>query len=196
MTDAELYKLIQNTKYIHTIHDVDYQIVHQDHICYLLFQESEDKTDWKVNFDFPCKIYRHGKLWVHHGYAKTYKAVKKEIMQKFLSEIKEDELPVISGWSYGASMAVLAAEDFFFNTGKEVDCVTFGGAKICYTPGTVRYLQTVAHITEYTQSNDFVTWVAPWCLRIHAKKVGEVCRIKKLINTPYYHCNYGKYIDN
>lgn len=194
--DSELYKLIQSTKYIKTTGDVDYQIVHKDGYCILLFQESEDKADWKVNFDFPRKMYRNGKLWVHRGYANTYKKVKDEIMQKFLSEIKDGEYPLITGWSYGASMAILASEDYFFNTGKEVDCVTFGGAKICYTLGTVRYLRKVAHFTEYTQINDFVTWVNFPCFRINQKRVGDKFSFKKIFNTVYNHCNYDKVIYN
>lgn len=195
MTDKELYKLIQNTKYIKTTMDVDYQIIHKDGCCYLLFQDSRDKQDWKVNFNFPRKLYRGCRMMVHRGYGKAYKAVREEIIPKYILEVWPSEEMVIAGWSYGASMAILAAEDLYYLYEQKVKVITYGGAKIAYGLFTRNYLKRCMHLTEYVQQNDLVTWMVPWGWRISKKVVGDNFSFKRLKNSGYYHTHYSEFID-
>lgn len=194
MTDAFLFTSIQKSDYIHTASDIDYTFLEDGQLLYMLFQETRSKHDWKINFDFPARMYKN--MIIHRGYAEAFKQEKEELWQELKAKLETGKYTnvQIAAWSKGSAEAILMAEEYYFQTGKKAYVTTYGGPKIAYTLRTRNYLRRIMFIKEYVQINDFVTWVIPFCHRLNKKKVGEKFNIKKLFNTAYYHCNYDLYV--
>ena len=121
MKYSELFKFIKSFNgWIKIGDDVDYKVIVDDNgkIVYLLFKETDSKRDWRNNFAFTCVMYKNKLMRIHRGYARAYLSCNDKIMSEFISKVKEhpDYTPVISGWSYGGAISILAAEDFNFRT--------------------------------------------------------------------------------
>lgn len=204
MNAKELYLYLKNKRdYITAGIDVQYKVeVHDDEKkVYLCFEESASKQDWKINFDFPIKVYKQqkNKFLVHRGYVKAYKSCNDQIMNEFISKIKETGyMPFICGWSYGGAMSVLASEDFYFRTGLKPEVTTFGAPKILYFNFTRKYFKSCCNIVnQYAIRNDFVPRYIPFFFVHHLNRIplGErFCLIKSIKQTGYLHCHYEEYL--
>ncbi len=81
----------------------------------LFFEKSNGATDWKNNLDFPAKPYREmeGLWFVHRGFLRVFKSIEPHIapfvMDRGVRRI------VISGYSHGAALALLAQEYCVFH---------------------------------------------------------------------------------
>ena len=133
MTDKELFQYIKNNKnWVTTGLDVQFSIqtIKEEQKVYLIFQETRSTFDWKINLLFPAKTYK--KYYIHKGYIKAWRSAK-TLVAYFINEVEKTGFtPVICGWSYGGAMAVLAAEEYHYQTGKKAEVITFGAPKILY----------------------------------------------------------------
>ena len=184
MNDKELFNVIKNTEYKKAGLDVDYAIIEKYGIIYLLFQQSKDKLDWKINFQFWAKPYKNQKnpMLIHRGFVKAWKSCNDVIMEELLEKIEDNpyKIVVIAGWSYGGAMALLAVEDFNFRTGKTAELVTFGAPKIIapFAFKTKKHLiQCVNRFLTpskiYCHKSDIVPMIPPFYLALQKNKVGN-----------------------
>lgn len=204
MTHKEMYKLIKKTSYKTVGLDVNYKIIVDDNekCVYIVFQESVSKQDWKINFDFPAKVYKNQEspLIVHRGYAKAWKSARDVILAEFEDEfINKIHYDVyVIGWSYGSSIALLCAEDIKYWYNVSCNVVTFGGAKICYGLRSRNYLRKCYESCfQYTNINDFVTWMIPlpFVYNVRKIRVGGRFKFKEILNTVYNHTHYDKFMN-
>lgn len=203
MKDSEMFTFIKkfkDWKKIKTpLHELNYFIVISPEKAYLFFQESDGKKDWKDNLNFlpvPCKVYKkqENHLICHRGFVREYKSGNDEIMVDFIQEWANngEKEVVISGWSNGAAMAALAAEDFYYRTGVRPYLVTFGAPKVCFDFITSKTIKKCCRgVREYCEKNDVVTKLPPFFWHINKIKVGKK-KIFGVFDPWKYHTNYDK----
>ena len=221
-----LYNLIKTMNYHKTGKDCDWAIIkvydiQDEKECYcLMFQESTTGEDWKHDFDFfpkPVKAYKGWKhrLVYHKGFYDEWQSARDVILAELFGlleklaekqKCKVSELKLyITGWSLGASIAPIAAEDCYEHFGIEPVLICYEGANPCESLHTRNYIMDHIDTLEsiaFVYSNDFV----PRCAPIFGKKLKDIiyylndhkCKfpfyfIKKIISyiidTGYYHCN-------
>ena len=100
----------------------------KDCLC-ICFNGSNEKQDWKTNFDFG--FLRDGIVKAHSGYGKGYLSVKpiltKDVCDRYLA--KKFERILITGHSSGGAIGVFAALDLA-NQGYEVELYSFGSPAV------------------------------------------------------------------
>lgn len=192
MTPNELFKLIQGAQYRKSGDDVDWTIEIHEGRAWLLFQGSNSKRDWINDFRFPRKLYKNQEhpLLIHRGFGDAYKSANDTIMAE---AVRYDNL-VIAGWSFGGAMALLAAEDYNYRTGRMPEVVTFGSPKAAGSRRTANYIKTCGYFTQYADVCDPVPLMPPFpgFKHINKVKVGGPFCILKWKDADYYHTNYDK----
>lgn len=199
---CDLFNLIKTTKDYKTAGDsVDYKVLVDDenHRIKLLFQCSHGDVDWKNNFDFPVKPYKEQEntLYYHRGFAKAYKSANDAIMSDLISAVSKNQEYVveISGWSLGGAMAVLAAEDFNFRTGRLSVLITFGSPKVCFGKKTKERIKNCCFlIRQFANVNDCVPDMPPFPGYCHVDevKIGyDSWNLFRWLNPNKYHTAYG-----
>ncbi len=125
-----LFKRCLSAEYTHTEAGTDYAVKVEGDTIYLLFECSDDKEDWRSNFNFPCRAYKNGgKTWfAHRGFLKAWKDVRDEIEMQ-VSEIlavygSQIGKICVVGYSHGAALALLCTEDMAYLYG---DALVVGG---------------------------------------------------------------------
>ena len=176
--------------------DVDYAIVRYDDekIIRLFFQGSRSKTDWLINFNFPVKAYKKqkNKLKYHSGWIKAYKSANDTIMSELIkeSDIYQGYSIEIIGHSLGGALAVYAAEDFNFRTGKKPMLITFGAPKAVFGKKTKqRLIDSCSEIHQYVHKNDIVPKIPPFYKHLATTECGKFSLIK-LTKFVWYHTHY------
>jgi len=126
----------------------------------LYFQCSNSLMDWKRNFDFPAIPYKDQPIkWcAHKGFVWAWKLARQEI----LSDIENNPINMIVGYSHGAALAVLAHEDLWFNN-KSIITYTFGGPRVVWMPNK-KILSRWNGLTRIKLNGDIVTNLPPWLL--------------------------------
>lgn len=192
MKPADIFLMIKKASYTKTGDDVDWTITEADGRTWLLFEESTTKRDWIINFNFPRKLYKFQKhpLLIHGGYGKSWKSANDTIM----AEATKHEDLIIAGWSFGGAMAVLAAEDYYYRTGRKATVVTFGAPKVAGCKRTADFLRSCGDFTQYADECDAIPLLPPFpgYHQINKTKVGGPFCILKWKDAEYYHCNYDK----
>lgn len=197
----ELFRKIQTVEYKTVGDDTQYAIITDDTDCciYLLFQQSNSKRDWLHNFDFPVKPYKQqvNKLLYHGGYCKVWKKCNDVIMEDLKNTMTEHPTYtiIVSGWSLGGALAIIAAEEITFRFNRLSWLITFGAPKVCYGHKTKKtILDSCYNIFEYINNNDLVPFMPPFLGYCHVKKiyVGEPFNFIDWFNPQLYHCLYGE----
>jgi len=159
----------------------------------LSFQGSVQISDWINNILFLPKVikpYKNMKdIWfAHHGFVKMWKSISDEIS----SVIGETDNITISGFSQGAALAILAAEDLRFK-GKNVKLITFGSPKVFWgiIPKSVKKRTIGIH---YCARGDLVAHI-PFSLLGYSrqgttKKIGPMSIIGIYQHDPDYYIKY------
>lgn len=203
---------IGRNNYIHTGDHIDYYVWVDDigKAVVLVFQESDGKYDWKHNFQFAVKPYKHQKsvIKAHRGFVNTYKSANDEIMNAFIKEVVAHPTydNIICGWSMGGALSHLAAEDFNFrtrtdkedpNTGKKAILVTFGAPLVLWGKKTRKYFaECVAGAYNFSHIRDIVTCVPfyHWGYKV-INKIKIALNEKNIFlffNPWHCHTNYNK----
>ena len=168
--------------YIRTTESGDYAIQVEDGTIYLLFEWSGGREDWRNNFDFPAKPYKHTEVtWrVHRGFLRVWKAMRDEVEQKVGTILQEQHIEriVCVGYSHGAAIALLATEDMEYHHGQtiSVEGWGFGAPRVLWgpVPEAIRY--RLRHFTPVRNVPDIVTHLPPAVFGFHhvnLRKVGE-----------------------
>lgn len=199
MKEYEYYNLIKNSKYQKVGKDVDFLVQEdiENKKIQLIFAESNSETDWKHNFQFPIKLYKHQKnrFWVASGWGNAYKSASLEIFKVLAEKINMHpyfEIEIM-GFSFGGAMAVLAAEDVFFRLNIKSNLITFGCPKVLFGKKTKEYFNKCCNsIKQYAHVNDIVTYCPPFLgyTNINVIRLGNKRTVKDLLNPYKYHQIY------
>lgn len=162
-----LFDRCYNADYIRTAESGDYAIEVEGGTIYLLFQWSNGREDWRNNFDFPAKAYKHTEVtWrVHRGFLRVWKAMRDDIEQKVATIMAEQHVEriVCVGYSHGAALALLATEDMEYHHGQTVSVEGwgFGAPRVLWgrVPEAIRY--RLRHFTPVRNIPDIVTHLPP-----------------------------------
>lgn len=197
MNDSERFAYIRDKRdYIETGLDFDFDIKVDDENeeISVYFKETDSELDWKMNFDFLpfCfKSLKKNKYIVHRGYALSYLSAR-TVLLDFFDEArlsKEHYKVFIYGWSYGSAVAGLFLADLKDLNIPVAGMITYGSVKMWYS--SVKKLKKYpALLKEYTNPNDFVTWLSPFCHRMGKVKVGDNFSFLKVFKTEWYHTHY------
>ena len=103
-----------------------------------IFQQTYQKSDWIVNFDFPKKVYDQftfdGKLIqlrAHGGWVRMWLVIQDVVRDDIKDLLLKHPKAFIEvfGWSLGSGIAQLAAEDIYFKFGVKPYLYTYGSVK-------------------------------------------------------------------
>ena len=201
MTPYNLFEQIRTATYKTSGDCVDWAIdvCDSEKTIFLLFEPSKQKRDWINNFNFPVKIYKKQQscLMVARGWGRAYKSCNDEIMEALIKMVKEkpDYQVLISGWSYGGAMSLIAAEEFYFRTRIKPSVITFGAPKPLWGRKTKNYcLSCVRDVKQYAHINDIIPYLPPALFgykHLVKNKIGKDFSILKLFKPQIFHCSYG-----
>ena len=169
-----------------------------------IFQQTHEKSDWNVNFDFPYKIYDEFtfegeviQLKVHGGWGTMWLALQETVRAEIKALLKQHPKCNIEvfGWSLGSAIAALAAEDIYFKFGQKPYLYTFGSVKPFYGKKTYNYVKGCCKKAyNFYDHCDIVGYMVPFCGWFtfnHCKvKLDKHFCITKLFNPNKYHTNY------
>lgn len=184
---------------------VDFQVRYDEarHCIQVIFQQTDGKADWRVNFTFPSKLYDKftfdGKLIqlrVHRGWGNMWLACQETVRQKLLGFIKdypEAQIEVF-GWSLGSALAQLCAQDIYFKFGIKPYLYTYGSVKPFFGKVTHKFVKTCCkQVYNFYDHCDIVGYVVPlfgWRAINHCKVKLEPFCIIKLFKPFTYHTQY------
>lgn len=204
MKDSEIFLYIKSKKDWNIIktkkHELNYKIERNGNTLTLYFEDSNGKKDWKDNLFFlPVFVKAYKKclnhLIVHVGFKNEYHSGNDQIMKELIDEYHNHQTDkvIIAGWSNGAAMSMLAAEDFFFRTGIKPTVVNFGCPMVCFDKLSAQYIKDCCEeVREYCNNNDVVTKVPLFFEHVNKIAVGDEYKFKKLFDPWNYHQAYGE----
>ena len=171
LTD-ELFNLIHRREgYRHIGRQLSYKnrVDHDNRRILICFQGSNGLSDWIHNFlAIPYRVqpYRGCGWWVHKGFARVWRSGGDTVIQEArgLWERHQSSGPngtpyelIFCGFSHGAALAQLAAEDYGFRFGGRPRCVCFGSPKLAWGDGAVTHLQRSVDLTNWINRADAIT---------------------------------------
>ncbi len=193
-------------------HEVNYDVHFERdrRVIQLNFQRTLDKSDWVANiFEFSSKYYAaidyEGEplqLRVHHGWGNMYKAIKHTVRRRWkrLHDRYPDAQTEILGWSLGAGIACLCAQDLNYNFGIKPYLYTFGSVRPFKSARRDRerlesYLGTICEeCLNFSDVNDLISYMPPFrgFMMINRVNVGLTMKKSffKLIHPLKYHIYY------
>lgn len=152
--------------------ETQYAVIVTDDAVWLEIQGSVQKEDWQANFAFAVVPYKkQPQLWLaHKGFVTRWKQARDQIVADVKTAVDRTGLPLrITGYSHGASLAVLAHEDFGF-MGYDPETVVFGCPRVLWTPSK-KIRERFAKLTRVANRGDIVTMVPfSWMLYRHVGK--------------------------
>jgi len=199
-------------KYKNKEYLVEYQVRFDSerHCLQVILQQTNTKSDWYVNFDFPSKIYdkftfdnKLIQLKVHRGWGNMWLVCQSPIRQKIKALLDEHPNCFIEviGWSLGSGLAQLAAEDIYFKFGIKPYLYTYGSVKPFYGKDTYNFVKSCCQAAfNFYDHCDIVGYMVPffgWKAINHCKVKLEKFGITKLFKPMNYHTRYdvpGQYI--
>ena len=193
-------------------HEVNYDVHYENDrdVIQLNFQRTLDKTDWVANiFEFSSKYYtaidfkgEPLQLRVHHGWGNMYKAIKDAVRKRWkrLHDKHPNAHTEILGWSLGAGIACLAAQDLNYNFGVKPYLYTFGSVRPFKAAHKDRsrlreYLDTICtECLNFSDVNDLISYMPPFrgFTMINRVNVGLTMKksLIKLLHPLKYHIHY------
>lgn len=165
-----LFNRCYNADYIRTAESGDYAIEVEGGTIYLLFQWSNGREDWRNNFDFPAKAYKHTEVtWrVHRGFLRVWKAMRDDIEQKVADILNAQEIEkiVCVGYSHGAAISLLATEDMEYHHGQaiSVEGWGFGAPRVLWGRVPAQIKHRLRNFTPVRNIPDIVTHLPPAAL--------------------------------
>jgi len=186
------YFLDPDLKWITSGDDTQYCFTKEGNENILLFAESNSKVDWKNNFTFFRKPYRHMEttFYVHGGFLKCWKLIHNDILE-YVSNCKMDNL-TIAGWSYGGALATLCTEDLWFNNPMlKTRTVTFGSPKVLSIFGFRKAQERFNNMFMFKNGADIITTL-PFSIMgfkhvTNLTKIGERPKLFNYFKPRVYH---------
>ena len=178
---SDIFEKILNAKYIHTENGVDYALILNGEILYILFECSDGFDDWVKNFRFIANPYKQmSKTWrCHNGFAKAYSSVKDDIMayvKEFISNYKIKKI-IVAGYSHGAALAVLCTEDMEYSFGGlcDIQGIGFGTPRVLWGIVPKEVKKRLNGFIAGRNIDDIVTHVPPKILGF--RDAGKIVKI-------------------
>ncbi|MCL2294491.1 MAG: hypothetical protein FWC36_06480 [Spirochaetes bacterium] len=187
MHPSKLFQRIhRRDNYKHIGFDLSYKhfIDREDKIIYVCFQGSNGLTDWLHNLlALPTRIepYRGCGWFVHKGFARVWRSGNDTVMEE--TRALAERLPgfeiIFCGFSHGAALAQLAAQNWFFLTKEKRKCIIFGSPKLAWGDNAQRILNDSMELTNWINRADIVTTVPlrKWGYRHVRENLVDVRRI-------------------
>lgn len=160
--------------------DTQYAVEETKEKIAIKLQGSTSKTDWIQNFSFWVKPYKEMEnlFFVHYGFFKKFKSVKKIIYQKGLDASNGAKKLVILGYSQGAAIGLITAEYLRFHfPDLEIEAHLFEPPRVFTFIGSKVLKERLKGVKIYLNGNDIVTKVPPWIFAY--KHYGEKVLIGK-----------------
>lgn len=157
-----LFKRCLTAKYQSVGEGGDYAVELNGDTLSLLFEKSDSAEDWKNNFDFPTKPYKHMEnSWrCHRGFLKVWKAIEPYVAE-YISNPKVRTIEII-GYSHGAAIALLCYEYCIFHRPDvEVRGVGFGCPRVFWGAVPKEVKSRFDNFLVVRNGNDIVTHVPP-----------------------------------
>lgn len=164
----ELYELmLQCTKipYMQTGVAANYAVKREKEVLYLFFEDSDGKTDWKNNLNFPAKAYkRMGRtIWfAHRGFLRIWRELEPvlapDIMDKSVRKI------VIAGYSHGGALAMLCHEYVWYHRPDlrtAIEGYGFGAPRVFWGVLTPALKKRWENFVVIRNVNDLITHLPP-----------------------------------
>lgn len=163
----ELFERCLKAEYTTTEAGGDYAVQYEDGTIYLLFEKSDGKGDWRINFDFPAVPYsRMTEKWYYHrGFLKMWKSMRDQIEEAVARIVSEKPVHriICVGYSHGAAIALLATEDmvFLYKDLVEIKGYGYGAPRGVwgFVPKAVK--ERMLHFEAVRNIPDIVTHVPP-----------------------------------
>lgn len=144
---------------------------------YLFFEKSNGATDWKNNLDFPARPYRdmENGWFVHRGFLRVFKTIEPHIAP--LVRDPRVHRIVISGYSHGAALALLAHEYCMYHRPGlgAIEGYGFGCPRVVWGPLGKRVKSRFRRFTVVRNCRDIVTRLPPALLGF--RHVGNILHI-------------------
>ncbi|MCH5152981.1 MAG: lipase family protein [Clostridiales bacterium] len=180
----ELFSTTINTSYIELEENsASYMTTVVDDVLYLYFEKSNGATDWKNNLDFPAKPYHEMQdtWYVHRGFLRVFKTIK-PFIAPYVADRKINSI-VISGYSHGAALALLAHEYCIFNRPDIAPNILgygFGCPRVLWGKLPEKLQARFTNFTVVRNCRDIVTHLPPVLFGFH--HVGNLLHIGKDAN--------------
>lgn len=173
---------------------VNYATKRIDQTLYVFFEDSDGKTDWKRNLNFPAKAYKRmdKTVWfAHRGFLRSWKAVEPyladEIADKAFKKI------VVAGYSHGAAIALLCHEYIWYHRPDlraELEGYGFGCPRVIWGSGKSKERWKTFCVIR--NLDDLVTHLPPAFLGY--RHVGSLLKIGKKGNYTAVEAHYSQNI--
>jgi len=184
MRPWELFRIIHTRRgYRHIGKDLSWKdfIDHENGKIYICFQGSNGLRDWLHNLlaipSGAAEPYRGCGWRVHKGFARVWRSGNDTVIQEargLWEKFRRSKPLPCGGWgaydlafcgySHGAALAQLAAEDYAFRFGGASECECFGSPKLAWGDAAKRHLQRSMFLTNWINRADAVTALPPRAL--------------------------------
>ena len=113
---SQLFSKCLSVSYTKAGVSANYALKRDGTTLYIFFEDSDGKTDWKNNVDFPAKAYRRmGKtVWfAHRGFLRVWQ----EILPLIAADVADRHFQkiIVAGYSHGGALALLCHEYVWFH---------------------------------------------------------------------------------
>lgn len=152
----------------------------------IIFAPSNSKIDWKNNFKFWKKPYKRMDVtfYVHSGFLRCWK-----LINDFFIDLVKDtgckKLTII-GHSYGGAIALLCAEDMWYNIPElrgHINTITFGAPRILGWFNYKKIKERWEGTREFSNGTDMVTMIPPSFFGYrHPRKVIHIGKLRNFID--------------
>lgn len=192
MTLSALFSACLSVSYMEIGNTVNYAIKRDGNILYIFFEDSDGKTDWKRNLDFPVKAYKRKdeKPWyAHRGFLRAWKEAEPALAPDILDEkIKKI---VVAGYSHGGAIALLCHEYIWFHRPdlrQSLQGYGFGCPRVIWKADKTRWRNFLV----IRNIDDLITHLPPAFLGF--RHVGKMLKIGKRGNYGPIEAHYAKNI--
>ena len=207
MKPWELFERLRRLDYTETGRHLRYAFLVDDEskTVYVCFQETDGAGPWRDNLNFFSKAvepYRGCGWEVHRGHKRVWRSDNETVMAKvqgiqerLKKEGKDYEIK-FAGFSKGASIALLGAEDWAWRTNKRSKVVQFGGAMVGKGTGFLNRMAVAVETVHFVHRNDIVTRLPPFPGWSHVNVLHILGNrflnpFKLLFRANKYHQSYG-----
>lgn len=174
-----LFSVCLTVPYEKTGVSANYKAVRQGETLYLFFEDSDGKTDWKNNLDFPAKAYRRtGKTawFAHRGFLKVWKEIEPRLAPLIADTAVKNI--VSAGYSHGGALALLCHEYVWFHRAdlrSSIEGYGFGCPRVFWGVGSKSLRNRWERFTVIRNIDDLVTHLPPAIFGY--SHVGELLKI-------------------
>lgn len=158
----DTFKECLQAEYSHCENDGDYCLKREGNTLKIFFEWSSGEGDWRNNFDFPAKPYRHMKhLWFcHRGFLKVWKSIE-PYLAEHINNAEINRIEIV-GYSHGAAIALLCYEYCIFNRPDiDIEGVGIGCPRVFWGIVPKKVKERFKNFTVVRNGVDIVTHVPP-----------------------------------